>query len=82
MRHGLDLTHVRMECGLDQILSVTGDRGACDVTILRHLVVDILKHLNDRGDRLASIVFIESIQNIFIVIHDHGLGRGRTGIDP
>ena len=82
MRHRLDNPVVRIKTGLDQPLPVSGYGRIGDIARSRQLLVELRQQLLGRLQRVSLVVAVKRIDELFVLVNQCGLGRGRTGVDP
>ena len=80
--HGLNLSHVRPEAGLDQPFAVSCDTGIGNIRPLRQLLVQVDQNLTHHFRRIALIAAILFKQQTPVAVHQRRLRCGGTGVNP
>ena len=81
MSHRLDLAFVDVQRGLDDVLAVTCNAGMSDITVVRHLRIDILHDSNSAHYRIALVACIICVNKVALPVNDNSLCRCGSGIN-
>ena len=79
--HGLDLTHIYIISGLNQLFTVTSDTASGNVSIMRQNIVDFAQDGTNLVQRTALVGSVVGIEDLPIRTYYDGLGGCRTSVD-
>ena len=78
--HGLHHAVIGVESGLGQVLAIAGGGDGGHVES-RMLLIQLLQHLPDEGNRIAQIGTVIRKEDAGLLVDDHQLYGGGAGVD-